>query len=115
MPFQMPGKLNLSDFHKVSSALSSMQDGKPAMPKPRSPAPLAHGEDLDGGGGGGGGSGGGYAVPRDSVSSGGGGGEYAQPIQPSQQQEKHRPRHRERREQLAMQQGVHVQRIVIFL
>ena len=52
----MPGKLNLSEFHKVTSALSGMQVGGPQVG--RGGAPLAASEDYDQHG---------YAVPRDNV------------------------------------------------
>lgn len=53
----MPGKLNLSEFHKVTSALSGMQVGGPQV-STRGGAPLAASEDYDQHG---------YAVPRDNV------------------------------------------------
>ncbi len=139
---QVPGKLNLSDFQKVSAALNSMQIDPSKRASPRSnAAPLATSEDMDQQG---------YAVPRDNLvglAGGPGGGsddrssggrlpppppppgralppppppgapqgtEYAQPVdQPpsggggsgGERRHHSRPKHRERREQLAMQQG----------
>ncbi len=130
---QVPGKLNLSDFQKVSAALNSMQVDPAKRSSPRG-APLATSEDMDQQGyavprdnlaglGGGGDSGGrpplpppGRALPPPPSSGRGGGGgapaegpsEYAQPVDPSLGPERRhhsRPKHRERREQLAMQQG----------
>ena len=70
----LPGKLNLADYHHVSSALSRLNI------KQRQ-APLADDEEL-------GSEGGGYAVPQDVIKNGLPGSEYAQPIL----QEQHRPK-----------------------
>ena len=114
----------MSDFHKVNSALSSMKiesptsTGKTRSSSSGGAAPLATSEDVDQHG---------YAVPRDNlVGLGRAKGpppkgpppplptqtnEYAQPILEEQQQQDSkrphhpRPKHRERREQLAMMQG----------
>ena len=92
---QVPGKLNMSEFQQVTSALAGMQMGSPRS---------------DGGGDG-------YAVPRDRVPPPttrpppipGSANEYAQPIGERRPQPAHRPNkknpHRERREQLAMRQA----------
>ena len=101
---QVPGKLNMSDFHKVNSALSSMKiESPPSTGKTRSSssggaAPLATSEDVDQHG---------YAVPRDMLSgTPSQQSEYAQPIvDASRAQHQSRLKHRERREQLALQQG----------
>ncbi len=102
-PLQIPGKLNLSEFQKVSSALSSMQVTGGSSGSPRSSgAPLAATEDFDQYG---------YAVPRDTlggVAKANAGNEYAQPVVPvaaAEKTGKQKPKYREKREQLAMQQG----------
>ena len=120
-PSQVPGKLNMNDFHNVSAALNTMQVDPAASSNPSnrgspriSGAPLAKSEDIDQHG---------YAVPRDNLVGleGSGsmpppsgpppppppaGNEYAQPIELAAERRHHsRPKHRERREQLAMQQG----------
>ena len=81
----MPGKLNMADYHHVTSALSRLN-------MKQRQAPLADDEEL-------GDEGGGYAVPQDVINNGLPGSEYAQPIL----QEQHRPakprsKNRERRE-----------------
>lgn len=103
---QVPGKLNMSDFHKVSAALTTMQI--------TTKRPIPASEDVDQHG---------YAVPKDSVGQpldvGDGsslprGNEYAQPVVVDQQQQQQqqqgkarhsKPRRRERREQRATKQG----------
>ena len=90
-----PGKLNMADYHQVSSALSRLSL------KAGHTAPLADGEgDL-------GGEGGDYAVPQDVINNGLAGSEYAQPTMTGSEQGHtggggHRPKprskNRERRE-----------------
>ena len=80
----LPGKLNLADYHHVSSALSRLNI------KQRQ-APLADDEEL-------GSEGGGYAVPQDVIKNGLPGSEYAQPILQEQHRPKPRSKNRERRE-----------------
>ena len=78
------GKLNLNDFQKVSAALQSKR-------------PVPASEDVDQHG---------YAVPKDTM-----GGEkqseYAQPVdlQEPKPTSRNKPKHRERREKRASQQG----------
>jgi len=81
-----PGKLNMQDYHHVTSALSRIQV------KPRG-APLAQDEEAE--------EGGDYAVPRDVVN-GVGGSEYAQPlVDGGRPKPAARSKNRERRERLA--------------
>ena len=90
-----PGKLNLADYHQVSSALSRLSL------KAGHTAPLADGETGDIGG-----EGGDYAVPQDVINNGLVGSEYAQPTLAGSEQGHtgagHRPKprskNRERRE-----------------
>ena len=105
----------MSDFNKISAALTTMGIDPPKRPSPRtsssSGAPL---DDVDQHG---------YAVPKDNVGRDNGslpprapppgvpppprptpGGEYAQPLE-HKDDRRHRPKHRERREMIAMQQG----------
>merc|ERR550525_1396759 len=79
-----PGKLNLADYHHVSSALSRLN-------MKQRQAPLTDEEEQ-------GEEGGGYAVPQDVIS-GLQGSEYAQPVL----QEQPRPKNRERRERAKME------------
>ena len=83
-PAPGPGKLNMADYHHVSSALSrlSMKTGRSA--------PLADGEDC--------GEAGDYAVPQDVINNGLAGSEYAQPVLHDQHRPKPRSKNRERRE-----------------
>ena len=85
-PAPGPGKLNMADYHHVSSALSrlSMKTGRSA--------PLADGEDC--------GEAGDYAVPQDVINNGAPGSEYAQPMLQEHQAHRPKPRskNRERRE-----------------
>jgi len=81
-----PGKLNLSDYHNVTTALSRM-----TVKQGRS-APLADVEDL-------GDDGSGYAVPRDVIANGSQS-EYAQPMVDAPRP-KPRSKNRERRERAA--------------
>ena len=81
-----PGKLNMADYHHVSSALSrlSIKTGRSA--------PLADDEEA-------GDDGGGYAVPQDVINNGAS--EYAQPMlqdHPGHTRPKPRSKNRERRE-----------------
>ena len=80
-----PGKLNMSDYHNVTTALSRM-----TVKQGRS-APLADVEDL-------GDDGSGYAVPRDVIN--GVQSEYAQPMVDAPRP-KPRSKNRERRERAA--------------
>ena len=90
-PAPGPGKLNLADYHHVSSALSRLSV------KVGHTAPLADGEGEEGGG---------YAVPQDVINNGLAGSEYAQPMltggEHGQTGPGHRPKprskNRERRE-----------------
>ncbi|XP_071750033.1 rho GTPase-activating protein 190 isoform X5 [Lepeophtheirus salmonis] len=117
---QLPGRLNMNDFNKITAALTSMQLENKLSPRSSINAPLAISEDIDQGG---------YAVPRDNLKGGGGSiesnenvkskssssvsssqqpNEYAQPISLdssdlSSSGTKNKLRHRERREQIAMQ------------
>ena len=79
-----PGKLNLADYHHVSSALSRLN-------MKQRQAPLADDEEL-------GDEGGGYAVPQDVINNGLAGSEYAQPVLHDQHRPKPRSKNRERRE-----------------
>merc|ERR1712130_937028 len=81
-----PGKLNMSEYHNVTTALSRM-----AVKQGRS-APLADVEDL-------GDDGSGYAVPRDVINNGVQS-EYAQPMVDAPRP-KPRSKNRERRERAA--------------
>ena len=81
-----PGKLNMQDFHNVTTALSRMN-----VKQGRS-APLADVEDL-------GDDGSGYAVPRDVINNGIQS-EYAQPMVDAPRP-KPRSKNRERRERAA--------------
>lgn len=87
-PAPGPGKLNMADYHHVSSALSRLNM------KPSRGAPLAGGEEM-------GDDGGGYAVPQDVINNGQSS-EYAQPMLQDQYLGQHRPKprskNRERRE-----------------
>ena len=78
-----PGKLNMADYHQVSSALSrlSLKTGHTA--------PLADGETGDIGG-----EGGDYAVPQDVINNGMVGSEYAQPTLTCSEQGHTGPGHR---------------------
>merc|ERR550525_84827 len=68
-----PGKLNMADYHHVTSALSRLN-------MKQRQAPLADDEEL------GGDDGGGYAVPQDVINNGLPGSEYAQPMVALQEQ-----------------------------
>ena len=86
----VPGKLNMADYHHVTSALSRLN-------MKQRQAPLADDEEL------GGDDGGGYAVPQDVINNGLPGSEYAQPMVALQEQHsraaaKPRSKNRERRE-----------------
>ena len=83
-----PGKLNLADYHHVSSALSRLN-------MKQRQAPLADEEEQ-------GEEGGGYAVPQDVIS-GLQGSEYAQPVLQEQLRPKPRSKNRERRERAKME------------
>eukprot|EP00095_Tigriopus_kingsejongensis_P003293 maker-scaffold355_size198070-snap-gene-0.30 protein:Tk03293 transcript:maker-scaffold355_size198070-snap-gene-0.30-mRNA-1 annotation:"rho gtpase-activating protein 190 isoform x5" len=95
---QLPGKLNMNDFQKVTTAISSMQvDITKRSPRSSTgSAPLASAEDVDQQG---------YAVPRDTLTGTPQTGEvYAQPLtDPANGRVNHRLSHRERREQLSLQ------------
>ena len=81
-PAPGPGKLNMADYHHVSSALSRLN-----MKPSRGGAPLA-GQDDDGGV---------YADPQDVINNGQPS-EYAQPMLQDQHRPKPRSKNRERRE-----------------
>ncbi len=96
----------MNDFQKVQAALNTMQvdGGKPPSHRGgvSGGAPLAASEDLVDQQG--------YAVPRDSLAglsgSGATGSEYSNPMEEAKaSKQQQRTKLRERREQLAMQQG----------
>ena len=91
----VPGKLNMADYHHVTSALSRLN-------MKQRQAPLADDEEL------GGDDGGGYAVPQDVINNGLPGSEYAQPMVALQEQHsraaaKPRSKNRERRERAKLE------------